>query len=327
MISAADYAERKARLNRASRWYDAPAGQAVPAVPSPEPLLSRLWHDIEQLLYLERRRILSKVLPGIIDNYRTVVDSIGNRPFNRRSLTALERSLIGDVYGRILWKAHAPRSPSALSHTWSRDVVERAYFDQPIGVVVVDDFLTPDAVTMLRRFCIESTIWFQNRYNYRRLSAFFRDGFNCPLLVQVAEELRAQLPRIVGAHSLQQLWAFKNEPVQPTTLPHADFAMVNVNFWLAPDEANLDRHTGGMIIYDVSAPRGWKFDKYNKRGDVIAQYLLEQNARAVRIPYRANRAIIFDSRYFHKTDALDFSPEFENRRVNVTLLFGRHDRA
>ncbi len=45
------------------------------------------------------------------------------------------------------------------------------------------------------------------------------------------------------------------------------------------------------------------------------------------IPYRYNRAIIFDSDLFHTTPALRFRSGYENRRINVTLLYGdRHDR-
>jgi len=41
------------------------------------------------------------------------------------------------------------------------------------------------------------------------------------------------------------------------------------------------------------------------------------------VPYRANRAVIFDSDLFHETDVIRFKPGYENRRINVTLLFGR----
>ena len=34
------------------------------------------------------------------------------------------------------------------------------------------------------------------------------------------------------------------------------------------------------------------------------------------------RVTIFDSDLFHRTADLDFGPGYENRRVNVTMLFG-----
>jgi len=44
------------------------------------------------------------------------------------------------------------------------------------------------------------------------------------------------------------------------------------------------------------------------------------------VPYRANRAVIFDSNLFHKTDRIRFAPGYENRRVNITMLYGRRGR-
>ena len=144
------------------------------------------------------------------------------------------------------------------------------------------------------------------------LGAFFQDGFNCPLLLQIAEEIRDALPRVIGnRYPLRQIWASKNAgdlPADATT--HADFAAVNVNFWITPDEANLDPDSGGLIVYDVDAPQRWDFDTYNGRLDVIRPFLDRQKAQAVRIPYRQNRAIIFNSDLFHGTDAVRFRPEY-----------------
>ena len=46
-------------------------------------------------------------------------------------------------------------------------------------------------------------------------------------------------------------------------------------------------------------------------------------AQAITVPYRANRAVIFDSDLFHETDRIDFRPGYLNRRINVTMLYGR----
>jgi hypothetical protein len=45
-------------------------------------------------------------------------------------------------------------------------------------------------------------------------------------------------------------------------------------------------------------------------------------ASAKRIPHRANRCVLFDSKLIHITDEMRFMPGYENRRVNVTLLYG-----
>ena len=45
----------------------------------------------------------------------------------------------------------------------------------------------------------------------------------------------------------------------------------------------------------------------------------------VRVPYRCNRAAIFDSSLIHESGGVRFRPGYANRRINLTLLFG--DRA
>ena len=49
--------------------------------------------------------------------------------------------------------------------------------------------------------------------------------------------------------------------------------------------------------------------------------------RSVRVPYRANRAVIFDSDLFHETDRIAFKEGYLNRRINITMLFGRREAA
>ena len=93
-----------------------------------------------------------------------------------------------------------PRVERALSGGWDGVRAWRpSTSTRSRKVVVVDGFLSADALESLRLFCLESTVWSTNRYDHGRLGAFFRDGFNCPLLVQIAEELRAAFPRVIGA--------------------------------------------------------------------------------------------------------------------------------
>ena len=44
------------------------------------------------------------------------------------------------------------------------------------------------------------------------------------------------------------------------------------------------------------------------------------------IPYRQNRIVVFDSALYHKTDSFRFREGYENRRINLTLLFGKMRR-
>ena len=49
--------------------------------------------------------------------------------------------------------------------------------------------------------------------------------------------------------------------------------------------------------------------------------LNENNAKEIKIPYRENRAVIFNSKLFHATDKYNFKNNFVDRRLNVTLLY------
>jgi len=178
-------------------------------------------------------------------------------------------------------------------------------------LVVVDDFLTPETLEKLRRFCLESTIW-QKSYEGGYLGAFPEHGFAPPLLAQVAEEMRQAYPSIIADHPLLHFWAFKYDSELRGIRKHADFAAVNVNFWITPDNANLDPAHGDFV-------------RYNAAEKDMEAFLESQKARPITIPYRCNRAVIFDSDLFHETDTFRFKQGYENQRINVTLLFGRRD--
>jgi hypothetical protein len=327
---AGDCAAVLAALRWGSRWYPRePRGSlpALPVRPVPRQLtIPKLQHDVEQLLYLMDRGVLGEEFAAVVREYQLVIDSLEPLGVHARvPLDGEARRAIGHVYNRIVHLRDTPRVPRALSGRWDPAAVERDYLGRPPGVVVVDEFLCPEALEELRLFCLESTVWSANRYAHGRLGAFFRDGFGCPLLLQIAEELRAALPRVIGArYPLRQLWGFKNGAHLPAdSTQHADFAAVNVNFWITPDSANLEPGAGGLVIYDVDAPLSWDFDMYNRRrDDVIKPYLLSQDARAISVPYRQNRAVIFNSDLFHATAGLRFRPGYENRRINVTMLYG-----
>lgn len=189
-------------------------------------------------------------------------------------------------------------------------------------VLVVDNFLTEAALAQLRRFCWGSTLW-RTVYPDGYLGAFPEQGFACPLLAQIAEELRDALPPVFGGHPLRYLWAFKYDSQLRGTIVHADEAVVNVNFWITPDEANLDPESGGLVIWDVAAPPDWNFAEYNGEAAPIREFLARSGAKPTTVPHRANRAVIFDSDLFHETDKIVFRPGYLNRRINITLLYGR----
>ena len=188
-------------------------------------------------------------------------------------------------------------------------------------IVVIDNLLTQEALRALRRMCHGSTFW-RNSFPNGYLGAVPQDGFSAPLLAQIGEELATIYSGIFDGHPLLQLWAFKYDSGLTGINLHADFAAVNVNFWITPESANLDPEHGGLVIWDKTAPLDWDFATYNNDEAAMRDFLRDADAQAITVPYRANRAVIFDSDLFHETDRIQFQEGYENRRVNVTYLYG-----
>jgi hypothetical protein len=163
--------------------------------------------------------------------------------------------------------------------------------------VVIDNFLTKEALEKLRRFCWGSTIW-RTVHAEGYLIALPEHGFACPLLAQIDEELRATYAAIFHAHLLRYLWAFKYDSKLAGVGTHADPAGLTVNFWITEDEANLDPEHGGMIIWDAAAPIDWKTDQYIGNTEACRTHLARMGAKPAIIPHRANRAVIFESSRF-----------------------------
>ena len=310
-------------IERGSAWHPAGMGGATRPLADASLSTGKLRHDLQQLRHLRGKGVAAP-LDDIIPHYEAALARLAGLGVTRAPLTSEDQHTIGRAFGRLVHVAEAPRVAHALAPSWDRDQCQRRYLESRPKLVVIDDFLTDEALQSLSRFCQDSTIWAGNRYAHGRLSSLFFTGFNAPLVLQIAEEIRAALPLLIGArHPLRQTWAFKNTEVLPGNCSiHADFAAVNVNFWITPDDANLHPDSGGMVVYDLEAPLSWSFGQYNERPDLIGELIARHRPRAIRIPYRQNRAIIFNSDLFHGTEAVCFRPDYLSHRINVTMLYG-----
>jgi tetratricopeptide (TPR) repeat protein len=213
------------------------------------------------------------------------------------------------------------RLPGPAINLSNAGAIAEAWAKNRPQIVVIDNLLTAEALEELRRFCWRSTMW-RKPYKEGYLGALPETGFACPLLAQIADELRTVFPTIFEYHPLRYLWGFKYDSALSGIDVHADFAAVNVNFWITSDEANRDPASGGLVVWDVAAPKDWDVIKYNRDANANRAFLEKAGAKPIIIPYRANRAVIFNSDLFHKTDRIDFKPGYLNRRINITILYG-----
>ena len=294
---------------------------------------AKLRHDIEQMRHLLRKEIPTAIeLKPLIDDYEALLKTIPARIPDAQpvAIPAQTRQRIGRYYNRCVHYRFTPRLRSAaLNPGIDSKATTADYQARAPGLTWIDDFLSRDALRELRAFCMESTIWYDFEHSGGYLGAYLQEGFNCPLLLQIAQELPRKLPQIFGDHLLMQMWAYKYDSRMTGIDMHADFAAVNVNFWITPDEALLESGSGGMVIWDKEAPAEWGVDEYNTYDPAqqkrIRDYLETEQAERIVVPYRANRCVIFNSDLFHKTDDIRFRDTYEDRRINVTMLFGTRD--
>lgn len=292
-------------------------GYASLTWPVPEP---RLRHDREQLELLASRGKLAgsavHALPVLRHFHTEAREPRENLPPPGNDTQALRHALAGFHYCPDPDFAGAALGRNAYGE------IEAAFFKNSPALVVIDNFLAPAALSSLREFCEEATVWksyFENGY----VGTTLAEGFSPTVLLAIADELKQAMPRAIGTAPLTQAWAFKYDQRMQGINMHADFAKVNVNFWITPDDACTDKTTGGMVIYDVPAPANWTFEDYNGKSGKTAAFIAENNATPQRVAYRENRCVLFDSTLFHTTDEIHFKPGYCNRRVNVTLLFGK----
>lgn len=290
---------------------------------------AKLRHDLEHIEHLADAGLLAPSDEDLIDAYRSVLAEVAATADSGRvalSDTQIER--LGGTYQRILHldPAAAIAGP-VINPTLDIDAITRRYFEGPAAIAVVDDFLTPGALDALRRFMNVSSIWHKWRYSNDNgyVGAMLADGFFNPLLVQITEAVRTAFPAIFKAHRLHQTWAFKHSEHMEGVPIHADSAAVNVNLYTTPDDANLDPESGGIVVWDKSTPLDWDFEKINTDEAALWRYLDSSGARAHRVPHRQNRIVIFDSDLIHRTDDLHFRSGYLNRRINVTMLYGRRN--
>jgi len=294
---------------------------------------AKIKHDIEQFEYLASQGYEDEKFTALAIFYKKVAAEI-NWPSETQliSLNQHYQNLLKGSYQRLIHRIDAPRlRKEVVNNALNVEKITNNYFDHEFGLTYIDNFLSPEAIASLRKFLLGSTIWFDiKKGGY--LGAYLNEGLASPLIIQIANELRNKFPKIFKDHEVNQIWAYKydsrakneNSSLKGINV-HADFAAINVNFWITKRAANLNPDSGGLIVYDVEAPIDWDFQTYNNDEKLIREELKKSKGNTKVIPYNENRAVLFNSNLFHETDTYEFKEGYENRRINVTLLFGHRE--
>ncbi len=286
-------------------------------------------HDAEQLAWLAENG--HEGISGVAEDWRGMVDSHelqtlrDSEAWLQGQLVIDEKSPAGVQHAAFqpLIRHEEPRLERVLNPDLDFAAIEAEFFEGPLPVVAIDSVMTAEALQAVRRFCRSNTFWYNLKPGY--LGAYLQDGFYCPLLFQLAIEMKEALPRILGGHVWRNMWGYSHDRHHGGIKLHADTAAVNVNYWLSPDAANLQPESGGLLVWDKTPPVDWNFRKLNTDEAAIRDFLDSSGARPVRFPFRKNRALVFRSDLFHRTDDIDFAEGFENRRLNLTMLYGQRE--
>ncbi|MEM7400189.1 MAG: tetratricopeptide repeat protein [Pseudomonadota bacterium] len=287
----------------------------------------RLKHDVEQAEYLAANGHEVAGLAEFVEVGRAALqretagqgDDELSRPI---SLDAAEVEAILPFLQADLVYAMPDLPEGVLNPDKEWPELEREYRESGNEIIYIDDFLSADALEAFQRFSLVSRVWLKDYVN-KYLGAFSDQGFISPLHLRLARDLQERLPGLFGGHALGRFWGFKYDSKLGKGINvHADFAVMNLNFWITPDEFNLDPASGGLKVYDVPSPSDWQFRRYNEEKEEIYKFIEENGGATVNTPYRCNRALLFNSAYFHETDEISFEDCYEGRRINITYLFG-----
>eukprot|EP00941_MAST-03F_sp_MAST-3F-sp1_P004801 g4801.t1 len=322
----------------------------------------KLIHDIEQLDYLRKKSILPSFAMKGPEAFMSLFKAAeaGDMPpiiRIRRTPRGIPSNLWKSIFHKnIYWnkKASLPiQASSTLSNHFlsSTTKVEVEFANNAMrkknvpkecegqdGIVVADNVLSEKALTQMLTFLKDSTIWYHMLDHGNRLEARLDDGLASPLLAQIATDLRTALPHILGKHELRYAWALKYDNSFSDGKAggvgakiHADIGAIHVRIWLTPNKAKkageADKsESSGMVLYAKEALESWTAEMYSD------SKFLEQRKKAVEggvphrtIPYKQNRMVIFNCNLLHREEEnLLFNVGYENRRIGLTLIFGKH---
>jgi len=283
----------------------------------------RLKHDLQQAMHLRSRSCQVKGMEDFLEVAQELLEASGRQDNPQIIRPTARQTLAMAPYLETPYFFEMPVLRSSCvnpGNDWK--AIEEAYLAGSPEIVQIDNFLSAEALAAFQDYALVSKVWMVEYVN-KYLGAFANKGFLSPLHLQLARELARVMPRVFRHHRLSHMWGFKyDETLGRGINVHADFARVNLNFWITPDQCNLDPASGGLKVYDVPSPPDWPYHDYNENQNKIYDFLRNSSAQCVTVPHRCNRAVLFNSALFHETDKIHFKAGYESRRVNMTYLFG-----
>ncbi|MBI4852704.1 MAG: hypothetical protein HY819_12990 [Acidobacteria bacterium] len=286
---------------------------------------ARLLYDIEQFYFLKEKGLLNSTCECLIKAYLDVLASAPENSsegeFFNVSKNAPKEFL--ENYNQLIYfDKPTTECKRAINPEidWAR--IDLDFCENSKDFVVLDNFLTKEALNELYRFCLLSTVWEQIN-TVKDFYAILSNGLASPIIFQIAYEFRCALANLLAELYLFDGWAIKYCGKETEVGIHADRGKITLNFWITPDSANLIPGTGGLRIWNRHLPNTY-FEQYEQEKKAfIEKALRAPDIKSTLVTYKCNRAIIFRSSLAHGTEPFMFSDNYSERRMNITLLFGK----
>ena len=178
-------------------------------------------------------------------------------------------------------------------------------------IKIVDNFFHKEIASKLHASAVKQKRLNKSFNGYDAID--YLEDFN-------TDEFENKFPELIGT-KLTRSWGFIYQNNVEGVPPHADPADLTLNVWLTPNECIHDKEKNGMKIWLIKPPPEWSFISYNSNTEKIKNYIGTE--KPLDIPYKFNRAILFDSKYFHATSGVSMKEGKLNRRVSFTFLFDK----
>ena len=193
----------------------------------------KLELDLEQARFIARGGEGGSVPSGVRNYFESVVvptlEGTISRvpPFEELketgglyAFTATDRvSGIARVYNRALYLPNFPEFEKDDDYfgKGGRDIsgVTARWLTATPRLVVIDDLLSPKALSEVRRLLAESTVFYQTKMPEKfggYVGAYIDDGLHQRLLLGLSFALHKQFPLIFKQHDLRYMWAYKYSP-------------------------------------------------------------------------------------------------------------------
>ncbi len=297
---------------------------------------SQVLPNIDVLLNIKDKSILSHLVKHEYEQISHIdsdLDGIRNMKITQEFYNSLkkinnkrfEKYTEDDLmFISTLHKIKYNKPPKIKSSLINQDLdfqsIQNYYCSSKPQICIVDNILSKEFYDDINSFFRCANI-FKRPYPRGYVGTFLGTGMANQPILQFSIDLKDKLSEIFKDYNLSQAWAFKYDSQQKGISIHADDARVNVNLWLTSDDANLDKDSGGMIIWKKKPKKSANFHDFNATVNSDKMISDVGNSEFIKVPYKGNRAVLFDSKLYHATDDITFDSNYINRRINVTFLY------